>query len=192
MEWVGGNRFLTMDEMKLNATYIWNYLGSKGWTLQAVCGMLGNMQSESSINPAIWQNLDEGNLSLGYGLVQWTPSTKYFNWCDENGLLYGQMDSNLLRIIYEVENNIQWGNSSTGQAPPFNFYEFTQSTLAPYTLAMYFLVHYERPRDQNQPNRGTQAEFWWSYLDGTDPQPPDPIPPFIGRKTPLFYFLRKI
>lgn len=42
---------LTMDQMKVNATYIWNALGSQGWTLNAVAGILGNMQSESSINP---------------------------------------------------------------------------------------------------------------------------------------------
>lgn len=42
---------LTTAQMQLNATYIWNALSSQGWTLNAVCGMLGNMQSESSINP---------------------------------------------------------------------------------------------------------------------------------------------
>ena len=42
---------LTMEQMKVNATYIWNYLREQGWTLNAVAGMLGNMQSESSINP---------------------------------------------------------------------------------------------------------------------------------------------
>ena len=42
---------LTMEQMKVNATYIWNYLREQGWTLNAVAGVLGNMQSESSINP---------------------------------------------------------------------------------------------------------------------------------------------
>lgn len=42
---------LTMEQMKVNATYIWNYLREQGWTLNAVAGMLGNMQSESAINP---------------------------------------------------------------------------------------------------------------------------------------------
>ena len=52
----GGNDYnssnaLNMSQMKVNATYIWNYLREQGWTLNAVAGMLGNMQSESSINP---------------------------------------------------------------------------------------------------------------------------------------------
>lgn len=37
--------------MQVNARYIWAYLQAKGWTLNAVAGVLGNMQSESSINP---------------------------------------------------------------------------------------------------------------------------------------------
>ena len=52
----GGNDYnssnaLNMSQMEINATYIWKALGSQGWTLNAVAGMLGNMQSESSINP---------------------------------------------------------------------------------------------------------------------------------------------
>lgn len=42
---------LTIEQMKINATYIWSALSYQGWTLNAVCGMLGNMQSESAINP---------------------------------------------------------------------------------------------------------------------------------------------
>lgn len=42
---------LTLTQEQINAQYIWNYLQNEGWTLNAVCGMLGNMQSESSINP---------------------------------------------------------------------------------------------------------------------------------------------
>ena len=42
---------LTLEQEKINATYIWNALQAQGWTLNAVAGMLGNMQSESAINP---------------------------------------------------------------------------------------------------------------------------------------------
>jgi hypothetical protein len=161
-----GNRFLTNDEMTANAQYILDYLTSRGWTKNAVCGMLGNMQTESSINPGIWQGLQEGNTSGGFGLVQWTPATKYFTWCDARGLAYSDMDSNLARILYEVDNNLQY------YSPSGSFADFTKSTDTPYNLAMDFLAHYERPADPNQPNRGTQAEHWFSVLTGgTSPQP---------------------
>ena len=40
-----------MEQMEVNARYIWAYLQMQGWTLNAVAGVLGNMQSESAINP---------------------------------------------------------------------------------------------------------------------------------------------
>lgn len=78
------------------------------------------------------------------------------------------MDANLYRIIYEVENNIQWIATSTYN---YSFYEFTQSTDTPYNLALAFLANYERPADPNQPARGTQAEYWYEYLGGLPPVP---------------------
>lgn len=161
-----GNRFLTLTEMTSNAQYILEYLLGLGWTKNAICGMLGNMQTESTINPSIWQDLDEGELTGGYGLVQWTPATKYIDWCIANSLSYPEMDSNLLRILYEVTNNIQWGNDSLGNPPPFTFQEYTMSTLSAYDLGMLFLRHYERPLVYLQPIRGTQAQYWYDNLTG--------------------------
>lgn len=155
-----GNRFLSQKEMKVNAQYIMTYLLGKGWTKNAIAGMLGNMQSESTINPGIWQNLSAGNTRLGYGLVQWTPATKYINWAKGKGLDYKQMDSQLQRILYEVKANIQWMDSS------MTFKQFTQSTDSPRSLGMKFLNSYERPADRNQPHRGTQAEAWFDSLNG--------------------------
>lgn len=42
---------LTLRQMQINAEYIYRALTDKGWTLNAIAGILGNMQSESSINP---------------------------------------------------------------------------------------------------------------------------------------------
>jgi hypothetical protein len=165
-----GNRYLSTDEMTVNAQYILDYLTPKGWTKNAICGMLGNMQSESTINPAIWQSLDSGNLDGGFGLVQWTPASKYIDWANANGLPYEEMDSNLARILYEVENNIQWINGN------MTFKEFTTSTDTPYNLAMNFLSSYERPANPDQPNRGNQAQYWFDNLDGNGSVTPTPTP----------------
>lgn len=154
------NRYLTMAEMKVNAEYIYGYLNTRGWTKNSICGMLGNMQTESTINPGIWQSLKLNNFSGGFGLVQWTPATKYTNWCDSNGLRWGAIDSNLLRIQYEVLNNLQWIH------PSMDFADFVTSNDSPYNLGLMFLKYYERPANPNQPQRGTQAEFWYEYLTG--------------------------
>jgi len=172
------NRWLTSAEMKVNAEYIYTFLTANDWTKNAICGVLGNMQSESTINPGIWQGLEEGNLTGGFGLVQWTPATKYLNWCTANNLIYDEMDSNLRRILYEVENNLQWVH------PTMTFLEFTQSTETPYTLAMLFLAHYERPANPDQPWRGEQAEYWNLNLG-------DIPTPIKRKKSKVFLFLRK-
>lgn len=159
---------LTTEQMQVNAKYIYSYLIAEGWSANAICGMLGNMQSESSINPGRWQSNDVGNTSGGYGLVQWTPATKYITWCNENSILPQDMDSNIKRILYEVENKLQW--IATG-AYKYSFKEFTTSTDTPYNLAMAFLNNYERPAQSLQPGRGYQAQSWYEYLVGTTPTP---------------------
>lgn len=103
------------------------------------------------------------------GLVQWTPYTKYTDWIVNQGFSDpSEMDANLHRIIYEVENNIQWIGTTTYN---YSFYEFTQSNDTPYNLALAFLANYERPLNLNQPERGTQAEYWYEYLGGLPPVP---------------------
>ena len=98
------------DKQQYNAKYIWYALQNNGWTLNAVCGMLGNMQAESAINPGRWQSDRVGNMSGGYGLVQWTPATKYINWLP-SGSDPSTMDNNLSRIKWEAINNKQWRKS---------------------------------------------------------------------------------
>jgi hypothetical protein len=158
------SRPLTMDEMTSNSEYILGYLSGHGWTRNAICGMLGNMQSESTINPARWQSDDVGNTSGGLGLVQWTPATNYLDWCTANSLDYRQMDSGLGRILYEVDNGLQWISTSSY---PMTFTEFTHSTDTPENLAEAFITNYERPADPTQPIRQTQARYWWDNLSGT-------------------------
>ena len=162
---VSKNAYLTMDEMKINATYVAQFLLARGWTLNAITGMLGNMQTESNINPRIWQNLDSGNTSLGFGLVQWTPATKLISWCNENGLSYTDIDAQLNRIIWELENKKQYYKTDSY---PLTFKEFSVSTETPEYLAYAFLNNYERPADRNQPNRQTQARYWYDYLIALD------------------------
>lgn len=178
LEWVITNtsltepsRPLTDEEMKNNAKCFYGTMNILyGWTLNACCGVLGNMQSESTISPCRWQNdtpYGTPTESKGYGMVQWTPYTKVLDWLRENGFTidnfgYGEC----ARMNYEVATNTQWIATS---AYPESFKEFTQSKGNPYDLAIEFLANYERPADPNQPIRGTQAEQWYQYLKAWKP-----------------------
>ena len=159
------SNYLTYNQMKVNAEYIYKALKDKGWTLNAVAGMLGNMQRESTLNPGIWQNNDVGNTTGGYGLVQWTPATKYINW-----LLPGSdastMDNNISRILYELENNLQWIST---ELYPMSFKEFTTSTQRPEDLASVFLYNYERAGVSAENERRENALNWYLYLGGNLP-----------------------
>lgn len=161
---------LNQAQMETNARYIYNSLNASGWTLESVCGMLGNMEVESSLNPGRWQNDTVAPVDptgVGYGLVQWTPYTNYTSWATGAGYTDPSiMDANLARINYELANNLQW--IPTYQYP-MTFAAFKVSTLRPYDLAMMFLANYERPAEPYQPARGQAAERWYEFLGGSAP-----------------------
>lgn len=166
------NAYPTTAQQTANAQYILNFLTAfpYNWTPQAVCGMLGNMQTESQINPGVWQNLNSTNVNNGFGLVQWTPSTTLTNWASQQGLSPTAMDTQLKRIVYELENGLQFYTSSYSS---MTFHEFIASTDTPANLAQVWLHNYERPANLDQPDRSTQATNWFNTLDmtGTDSPP---------------------
>lgn len=94
---------------------------------------------------------EEKQVGHGYGLVQWTPYTKYTNWIISQGLSDpSTMDNNISRILYELANNLQWIATPNYN---YSFSQFSQSVDSAYNLAMGFLANYERPLDPNQPIR---------------------------------------
>ena len=180
---------LNYEQMQVNAKYIYSYLMYEGWTANAICGMLGNLQTESSINPGRWQSdrVAGDSSGHGYSLVQWTPYTKYTNWCGDKDP--SEMDVALSRIIYELNNGLQW--ISTSQYP-MTFQEFVKSNESPYNLAMVFIANYERPLEPNQPSRGTQAENWYNYLQGVVPDfPVEPGETKKKRRFPWLIMIKK-
>lgn len=158
-------------QQETNARYIYSYFVNKGWTPQAVCGMLGNIQSESGIVADIW----ESGVGPGYGLVQWTPSSKLIDWCNSQGLDYHDIGAQCARINYEMNNGIQFAPS---MSYTMTAQQFIKSTESANTLGLVFLANYERPLNPDQPQRGTQAEYWYSLLSGnTTPTPVTPTEP---------------
>ncbi len=165
------DRYLSYDEQQINAAIIWNYFHDLGWSDSAISAMLGNMQSESSINPGIWENLNVGNLSGGYGLVQWTPATKIQNWILETYGFddYDNGDFQIRRIQWELENGVQWDKTDEF---PFTFYEFTRSEKPPAYLAEAFMINYEQPlytTEDARKYRRDNANFWYRYFTGKTP-----------------------
>jgi hypothetical protein len=188
MEWISGNRYLSTDEMKNNAAIIYQALTEKGWSVNAIAGMLGNMQSESTINPGIWQSLDEGNYSMGYGLVQWTPATNYTNWATEHGYEISDGDG---QLIWIDEVTTQVGQWIATDAYNISFDEFKTSSETPEYLASAFLKNFERAGVEVEEERRTQAAEWYTYLTGSEFEPEPELPTYtkkIRRHYKFFLF----
>lgn len=187
-QWIKGNRYLTIGEMQNNAQIIFTYLTNRGWTVNAVAGLLGNMQKESTINPGIWQNLSP-NPSLGWGLVQWTPSTNFTDWATANGYANDDGDAQLKWIDEVTVSFGQW--IPTAQYPE-SFGEFKGSTMSPEYLADCFLKNFERPAEIDQPERQRYARYWYDWWEGSPVPPPNPHPePDWKASMPIWLAMKK-
>lgn len=188
----GTSNALNQQQMEVNASYICKFLLDKGWTKNAIAGILGNMQAESTLNPGRWQSDNVNNYSAGYGLVQWTPSTNYTRWLSNK---YGlaadpsEMDHNLERIIYELENNEQW--IATDEYD-FSFEEFSKSSQAPEYLAVAFLKNYERAGVEVIEDRKANAIKWYEYITGIIYNPSGTITFKKKNKFKFYLFKKKV
>lgn len=176
--WITGNRFLSRAEQDNNAIKFYYEMSRLGISYNAIIGMLANIELESTINPGIWEGLNP--YSGGYGLVQWTPYTKYSNWAGSGWENNGAKECE--RIYYESQNDIQWfANPSAGLInlpvnPPINFAEFVTSYDDYVTLADYWLLYYEHPYEGYIVDRHNSHQSICDYYNdllggGSPPQP---------------------
>lgn len=154
--------------MENNATLIYGYLKSKGWADNPIYAVLGNMQSESTINSGIWESL-KVQASSGFGFVQWTPSTNYTNWAKANGYAIDNPIGQLYWIDQLSGSSGQW--IKTGKYN-LTWEQFKKSTNDEQWLASAFLKNFERAGVEVENARRRQATEWKGFLTGTTPVPP--------------------
>ena len=182
------NKSLTSDQQENNAQLVMEFFRSKGWTLESICGLLGNMQTESTINPGVWQNLTAwGNpTGKGFGLVQWTPYTRITDWMTAHGYKINDGPGQLNKIMEELEHpEIErvWLPTSTYN---ISFQEFTQSNQTPDWLARAWLYDYGRGSYGTADLRAKRAMAWWSFLQGAPIFEPRTTPDGI-KGNPMWY-----
>lgn len=102
------DKYLSTSQRMNNAQLVANHFKGTDWTREAIAALCGNMSHESTLNPNLYEQGYGHSPSRGYGLVQWTPATKLWDWCNSRSLDWKNGDSQLARIDYEVEQNIQW------------------------------------------------------------------------------------
>lgn len=183
MAWIDDyQRWLSEEESLHNAQLVVNHFAGTDWTRESLSAMLGNMRHESSINPNMYEYGYAWEDDRGYGLVQWTPRSKYWNWAVANGLEPRSGYSQLARIDYEVENNIQWIPVARIQYLTFSEFRTNARGWTVEQLTEAFTWGYERPNEQagedSMPNRIAFALRAYNELDftgtgdggGTDPK----------------------
>lgn len=161
-----------------NAQNVVDFLQTRGFTNEAIVGVLANMEHESAINPGQQEHGYGGSVERGYGLVQWTPaSTKILAYADSVG---GNWYDGDLQMNYFMINVPQsWIKTSNF---PYSWEQFKRMTDI-YLATRTFFACFERGTFHN--DLLTYADYWSSHVtfSGETPVIPPDKPP-IYRPNP--------
>ena len=192
MSWIDEyQRWLSESESLQNGQLVVNHFFNTDWKSHSLSAMLGNIRHESSVNPDMYEYGYDWLDDRGYGLVQWTPRSKYWDWAVVNGLEPRNGNSQLARIDYEVVNNIQWIATSSY---PLSFSDFRQNSgnWSLEYLTEAFTWCYERPNEQSgQDSMSDRKAFAQLCLTSLDFQGGGVITPptSSNKQTDLMYLL---
>jgi len=159
-------------------------------TLEALCGIIGNICCEGLLNPWQEQVYQEGHIpedenDRGYGLIQWTPQSSLTS-------LYGiyATGEEQTQLIYDEIMGVVSGRFYPSVSHPEYSYsgqEFCQLTDVEEAAKAYF---YERERGTWTDLRKTRGLYYYEVVFQGEPPIP-PVPPQY-RKMPLWMYLRRL
>ena len=189
--WISTDTYLTQTHRDSNSQLIYNYLNNLGWTKNAIAGILGNMDVESSVNPALIENRNYHTLidnntclnipnTLGVGLVQWTGDgstppigQKLASFAIRNNKNWYDGELQCYRLEREYQTNIQFV-PATVDGVYWTWNDYVYSTDTPETLAKVWQQCYERGGSDTH-TRQTKARYYYGI---------------IGQKRPIWlYFM---
>lgn len=147
--------WLSEEQSLENAQLVADRLRKNGWSKKSASAVIGNMRAESSVNP----NMYEFGFTIaddrGYGLVQWTPRSKFVDWAKNNGYSQDEIEgeAQLDRLDYEAKEEIQYIPNGLqvqyGMGNKYNFsfkdYRSNKHDLSVDELTEAFMWNYERP-----------------------------------------------
>lgn len=165
---------LTPEETQANAVEFYNYFKAT-MTLQAICGILGNIQQESQLNPGQLEGGKGGSLDYGYGLIQWTPGSGLVNWANQHGYDWRDGNAQCELISDEGQDSSIFYPSVTHPEYRYTWSEFCSLTNVEQAVKAY-LYERERAGVEALSNRIQYGYDWYTYLSGI-------IVPFTPRLT---------
>lgn len=178
--WISTDTYLTQAHRDINAHLIADYLYNLGWTREAIAGILGNMDVESSMNPALiegrqyhslitnWQCLDIPS-NRGVGLVQWTGDTtttpagqKLASFAIRYNKEWYDGELQCFRLERECDTDIQF-NHGTVDGQSWDWQTYISSTSTPEQLAKVWQYLYERGGTDTT-TRQQKARYYYNLI----------------------------
>ena len=179
--WIASDQYLNPQHKNENARLIYDYLTNLGWTPQSVAGILGNMDVESSMNPALiegrgYHTLPTNNTVLaittqtGVGLVQWTGTTptppagqKLASFAIRYNKEWYDGELQCFRLERECATDLQFDHG-TVDGVSWDWQTYVQSTETPEQLAKVWQILYERGGTDTQ-TRQEQAKYYYNLFN---------------------------
>ena len=200
-----------------NATNVYNYFSALGWSDSAIAAIIGNMQLESWLSPALIQsghrsqlpnnaaNLSDvpnsvminfyGSSGYGIGLVQWDGYTstapagqKLVSFAERYNLNWYDGDTQCYRIQREYETNIQF-QPGTVDGIYWTWDSFIHTTETPEKAAHAWRVCYEVAASGTDSTRQSNARYWYDYFYGSTPTPTPTPEDWVSGQTFASYAL---
>ena len=155
------DEYLSEAERIVNARLIYRKLSEFGWSKNAICAVLGNLEQESTLSPGLHQLYGSG-----YGLAQWTPGSYYTDWADENGYAADSLEGQLIFLNYTMRPDCEperrfWYQTN---AYPLDYESFIHSSEEVAYLTAAFTWNYERPGIPHMDRRIAYAERWLIFF----------------------------
>lgn len=173
-----------------NAWEFYNYFVDR-MTIEALCGILGNVTAESHINPLQEQVFNTTPLppqrDRGLGLIQWTPQGDLTEFCDD----YHNGNDQCGLIMDEIMGVVGGRFFPSVVHPEYSYSgsEFIALTDIEEATKAYF---WERERGTWNQSRVDYANHWYEVFQGEPPVPPvPPVPPSKYKGMPLYFYITK-
>lgn len=180
--WISTDTYLSQVHRNINAKKVADYLINLGWTKNAIAGILGNMDVESSMNPALIEGRNVHTLidnntclqipsSTGVGLVQWTGDTstapagqKLASFAIRYNQQWYDGELQCFRLEREYDTNIQF-DPGTVDGVSWDWQTYVVSTESPEQLAKVWQILYERGGTDTE-TRQQKARYYYNLLWG--------------------------
>lgn len=208
--WMTTNRGGTMgttntsgitSKQEHNATKVYNYFNNLGWSDSAIAGIIGNMQVESWLSPALVEGTHRSQAPNSAANLSDVPNSAMINFYDRNGSGYGlglvQWDgytstspAGQKLVSFAERYNLTWYDGDTQLYRIQREYEtniqwspatvngtywtwnnFVTNTETPEVSAKIWRICYEVAASGTDDTRQSNARYWYEYFDGGSPTP---------------------